>query len=404
MYKLLTHKLIMKCLGCASIGTLFASALSPSAQAAPDSITCQAVIPLAQGASLIYQVMGTVPETVTEETSINPVGTSLSLSIQRRDRSGAATTILSNSSLSEYEQIAPDADYSQIPFADSFRAQPNNGQGVYAAPASVHGLYASLRPIHDQPQQMQVVHYLSAGQPMRSEPGNCEVIPSSTESLTEPPLRVVKQATLPPLSAAELSQLSSEGANGIQSWIDIAGLGKVSPPAEFTTALQEIDQQQQAQNPVTAPFLGLWEGEPPASGYPYFLSIFPANEPDQVCIIEYQQGQQIAAEIEPATFTISKATVAQGNLLSPRLRSSQTVSQVQSSYSGTSKFLAVLQPNINHPVRVFSLADHPALHNRYADQSVLYNSFSPRMISQLTKARTELNCEADADDYNLLNE
>ena len=398
------YKLIMKCLGYASVGTLLAIALSPSAQAAPNSITCQAVIPLAQGASFVYQVTGTLPETVTEETPINPVGSSLSLSLQRRDRSGATTPVLSNSPLSEYEAIAPDADYSKLPFTESFRAQPNDGRLVYAAPTSVHGLYASLRPIGDQPQQMQIVHYLSSGQFVRSAPGNCEIAPSPTESLTEPPLRVVKQSPLPPLSAAELNQLSSQGASNIQSWIDIAGLGKVSPPNEFTTALEEIDQQQQTLNPAIAPFLGLWEGEPPASGYPYFLSIFPANEPDQVCIVEYQQGQQIAAEIFPATFVISKATVSQGNLLSPRLRSSQTVSQVQSSHSGPSKLLAVLQPNINNPVRVFSLADHPALHSRYADQSVLYNSFSPRMISQLAAARAELNCKADADDYNLSTE
>ena len=389
------YKLIMNCLGCASVGTLFMIALPFSAQASsaqvsstqtmPDNVTCQAVVSLTQGASLIYQVTGTVPATVDTETPINPIGTSLSVSIERRDRSGTTTTILSNSSLSDYEQIAPDADYSQIPFTESFRAQPNDGRRIYAASASVHGLYASLRPISDRPQQMQIVHYLSAGQAVRSTPGSCEVVASSTDSLTEPPLKVVNEASLPPMNAAELSQLSREGANGIERWISIAGVGATTPPTEFTATLQALDQQQQAQNPDTAPFLGLWKGEPPASGYSYYLSILPTSDPNQVCIVEYQQGQKIAAEIEPATFTLSKATVTQGSLLSPRLRSIQTASRVEASHSGIAKFLAVLKPTTNNPVSVFSLTD----------QSTLYNRFSPRTLTELSQALLELNCSTD---------
>ena len=131
--------------------------------------------------------------------------------------------------------------------------------------------------------------------------------------------------------------------------------------------------------------MGLWQGEPPASGYPYYLSIVPANETNQVCIVEYQRGQQIAAEIEPATFTLSKATVEQGNLLSPRLRSTQAASQVQPFYNGTAKFLTMLQPAANNPVRIFSLTD----------PSALYSGFSPRMLNELSQALPELDCSTD---------
>lgn len=201
------YKWIMKCLGVVSSGTMALAGILPaSAQAEPYRVTCQAVIPLAQGASLTYQVMGNVTETTTTETPINPVGTSLNVSIQRRDHNGSTTTLLSNSSLSDYEQIAPDADYSQLPFTESFRAQPNDGRRLYTAPASVHGLYASLRPMGDQPQQMQVVHYLSTGQFVRSAPGSCNVVTASTDSLIEPPLRVSKLSQ----GVSKLSQAQSK--------------------------------------------------------------------------------------------------------------------------------------------------------------------------------------------------
>ncbi|MGC1524562.1 MAG: WG repeat-containing protein [Phormidesmis sp.] len=207
----------------------------------------------------------------------------------------------------------------------------------------------------------------------------------SPDSLTEPPLNINNNSPLPPLTPDELSRLKSEGTEYIQSWINLAGVGATSNPTEFTPALQTLNQQQQARNPRTAPFLGLWQGEPPASGYPYYLSIFPATEADQVCIIEYQQGQQIAFEVFPATFTLSKATVAQGNLLSPRLRSTQSASQVQPYYNGTAKFLTALQPTENNRVHPFSLTD----------KSALYNSFSPRMLSDLSQALPELGCTTD---------
>lgn len=374
---------MMKRLGYTLLGTMALATLPIPARAEPYRVSCQATISLAQGASLTYEVTGIMGETTATENLINPIGNSLNVSILRRDHNGTISNLLSNSSLRDYEAIAPDADYSRIPFTEAFRAQPNDGRRLYTAPASVHGLYASLRPLSGQPQKIQIVHYLSAGQPARSVAGSCQAAASSEESLIEPPLRVVSGDPLPLLTAAELSQLNQEGENSIQSWIDIAGVGATRSPTEFTEALQATYQQQQTRNPDTAPFLGLWEGEPPASGYSYYLSIFPANEANQVCIVEYQRGQQIASEIEPATFTLSKATVTQGNLLSPRLRSIQTASQVRPFHGGTARFLSILQPSANNPVRVFSLTD----------RSALYSGFSSRMLQELSQATSELGCE-----------
>ena len=374
---------MMKRLGYTLLGTMALATLPIPARAEPYRVSCQATISLAQGASLTYEVTGIMGETTATENPINPIGNSLNVSILRRDHNGTITNLLSNSSLRDYEAIAPDADYSRIPFTEAFRARPNDGHRLYAAPASLYGLYASLRPLSGQPQKIQIAHYLSAGQLARSAPGSCQSVASSSEeSLIEPPLRVVSGDPLPLLTAAELSQLNQEGKNSIQSWIDIAGVGATPSPTEFTEALQATYQQQQTRNPDTAPFLGLWEGEPPASGYSYYLSIFPANEANQVCIVEYQRGQQIASEIVPATFTLSKATVTQGNLLSPRLRSTQTASQVRPFHSGTAKFLSVLQPSANNPVRVFSLTD----------RSALYNGFSSRMLQELSQATSKLGC------------
>ena len=377
MMKRLGYALLETILGAMALATL-----PMSAQAEPDKVTCQANIPLAQGASLTYQVTGTVSETTATESPINPIGKSLSLSIQRRDRNGTTTTILSNSALRDYEQLAPDADYSQIPFAEAFRAQPNDGRRLYAALASVYGLYASLRPISDRPQQMQIVHYLSAGQSVRSAPSSCTVTTSSTDPLIEPPLQVVEGDPLPLPTDAERRKTIEEGNNSIQSWIDIAGVGATSPPTQYTEALAATYLQQAALNPYTATFLGVWQGAPLSSGYPYYLSILPAKEADQVCIVEYQRGQQIDAEPEPAIFTLSKATVTQDNLLSPRLRSSLTASQTLPFYNGMARFLTVQYLDPNSYVRTFSLTD----------RSDLYNGFSPRMLSELSQAMTELGC------------
>lgn len=152
-----------------------ASALLPiPAQANPQRVTCQATTVLSQGSSLTYWLTGTLPVVSDGLVPQNPIGTGLTLTVQRRDAAGRVQTLINATSLSDYEQIAPDADYSQLPFSGQFRGQPNNGHRLYSATASVYGLYVSLRPHSGQPQQVQVVHYLSRGQLARSGAGSCQ--------------------------------------------------------------------------------------------------------------------------------------------------------------------------------------------------------------------------------------
>ncbi len=155
-----------------ALSLALATALPVTAWA--DRIICQATTPLSQGENLTYRLIGTVPAVTNGAVPQNPSGTGLTLTVQRRDATGRVQTLISAASLSDYEKIAPDVDYSQLPFADPFRGQPNSGHRLYSATASVNGLYVSLRPTSGQPQQVQVVHYLSRGQYVRSDGGTCE--------------------------------------------------------------------------------------------------------------------------------------------------------------------------------------------------------------------------------------
>lgn len=167
--------LILKPLSCVLTVALVTTTTTPvDAQTNPYRVTCQTVVSLSQGASLTYRLVGSLPETPAAEIPQNPVGTTLTLTVQWQDQNGRVQTLLNASALSGYEQLAPNADYSQLPFEETFRGQPNNADLLYGTPASVHGLYVSLRPTSGQPQQMQTVHYLRPGEYVRSTVGTCQ--------------------------------------------------------------------------------------------------------------------------------------------------------------------------------------------------------------------------------------
>ncbi|MCY7283517.1 MAG: hypothetical protein LH679_08730, partial [Cyanobacteria bacterium CAN_BIN43] len=84
------------------------------------------MVSLSPGVSLTYRLTGSLPETPAAETPQDPVGTTLTLTVQWQDQNGRVQTLLNASALSDYEQLAPDADYSQLPFEETFRGQPNN--------------------------------------------------------------------------------------------------------------------------------------------------------------------------------------------------------------------------------------------------------------------------------------
>ncbi|MGJ3246924.1 MAG: GUN4 domain-containing protein [Elainellaceae cyanobacterium] len=166
---------ILKSLSCA-LTIAFVTTTTPPVEAQTNSyrVNCQATTSLSQGGRLTYRISGSLPETTATETPQNPIGTSMTLTVQWREQNGRVQTLLNGSLLRDYAQLAPDADYSQLPFEGTFRGQPNNGDRLYATTASVHGLYVSLRPTSGSPQRMQVVHYLRPSQYVRSTAGTCQ--------------------------------------------------------------------------------------------------------------------------------------------------------------------------------------------------------------------------------------
>ncbi|HEY9641901.1 MAG TPA: GUN4 domain-containing protein [Coleofasciculaceae cyanobacterium] len=171
----MSKMLILKPLGCVlTVALVTTTTLPVDAQTHSYRVTCQTMVSLPQGASLTYRLAGSLPETPAAEIPQNPVGTALALTVQWQDQQGRVQTLLNASALSDYEQLAPDADYSQLPFEEAFRGQPNNGDRLYGTPASAHGLYVSLHPTSGQPRQMQTIHYLRPGDYVRSTVGTCQ--------------------------------------------------------------------------------------------------------------------------------------------------------------------------------------------------------------------------------------
>ncbi|NJR68031.1 MAG: hypothetical protein HC771_04645 [Synechococcales cyanobacterium CRU_2_2] len=134
------------------------------AQTMSRNLSCNATIALGNGTSFVYAVVGSI-ELEGAGRPVPPTSRSsgLVMTVQQRDRNGRLQTLLHRAPLENWEQIAPDADYSRLPFSGNFRGKPNDGRGLYSSLGSAHGLYASLRPVDELPQQLQVVHYLSPG-------------------------------------------------------------------------------------------------------------------------------------------------------------------------------------------------------------------------------------------------
>lgn len=147
--------------------------LPASAQVSPLSVTCQATIVPEPGITLTYRLTGIFPDHLPPNTPQNLVGRTTTMTVQRRDRQGQIQMLLNQAIVRDYEQVAPDADYSKLPFTGVFRGKPNDGFRLYGVSGVRHGLYASLRPTNGQPQTMQIVHYLSSGKFVRSTPGQC---------------------------------------------------------------------------------------------------------------------------------------------------------------------------------------------------------------------------------------
>ncbi|MFQ4136577.1 GUN4 domain-containing protein [Nodosilinea sp. PGN35] len=185
--------LSLKPLGCVLTVALVTTATIPGdAQSNPSRIACETMAYLGQGGSLTYRLAGSLPEPGANNLP-NSTGTALTLTVQWQDRTGRVQTLLNAAALSDYGQLAPDADYAQLPFEDPFRGQPNNADRLYSAPDSVHGLYLSLRPTSGQPQQMQTVHYLAPGEYLRSMAGTCQTANADGDAAIDAQLTLLQE-------------------------------------------------------------------------------------------------------------------------------------------------------------------------------------------------------------------
>ncbi len=231
----MVKKRILKLLGGVSTVALVTMTTAP-VEAQPYRITCQATGSLRPGVRLIYRVTGTLPETQAIAVPQNPIGTTFTITVQQRDQNGRVQTLIDRAALSSYDQMAPDADYSRLPFQAEFRSQPNKGDRLYAAPASTHGLYVSLRPTSGQPQQIQTIHYLRPGQYVRSTVGTCQ-----TETATLNPAITQQLAVL----QARLQAQDWAGADRETRRLlapESVSLPPVAPTSVQPTLIRAIDQ------------------------------------------------------------------------------------------------------------------------------------------------------------------
>ena len=145
-------------------------------QASLTRLTCETMATWGSNTTLTYQVAG--PVAGPESSGTTP----LTLTVLTQTRNGHLQTLIRNAVVQDYRQLAPDADFSRLPFDGEFRAQPNNGDRLYGTPASAHGLYVSLRPMAGQPKQIQIVHYFGAGKFARSTIGTCQTETPATDA------------------------------------------------------------------------------------------------------------------------------------------------------------------------------------------------------------------------------
>lgn len=175
-----------------TVAAIITTTPSVHAQTDPYRIICQTMASPQPGVRLTYRLTGNWSESSAVEISQNPIATALTLTVQWQDQNGLVQTLL-NAAVNDYERLAPDADYSQLPFEAAFRGQPNNGDRLYGTPASVHGLYVSLRPTSGQPQQIQTVHYLQSGRYVRSMVGTCQTENGDRNAAIDEQLTVLQE-------------------------------------------------------------------------------------------------------------------------------------------------------------------------------------------------------------------
>lgn len=150
------------------------------------AVECSAKINLNNGKTLLYKIAGDLKLEVSDsftielpksQDSLDIDISAMTMTVQQFDLAGAVQTLLSRAPMMIFERIAPDADYSILPFSDEFRGLPNDGKGIYEVSGSKYGIIVSLRPKLSQPQKLQVLHYFGEdreNQYKRSAAGTCK--------------------------------------------------------------------------------------------------------------------------------------------------------------------------------------------------------------------------------------
>ncbi|MGB2926938.1 MAG: hypothetical protein WBB82_16680 [Limnothrix sp.] len=136
------------------------------------------------------------------------------------------------------------------------------------------------------------------------------------------------KSPLPILNSNELTLLATNLEDAKNQWFGLAGFLKVEQPPIFTEELQAYRKGWMAKNPAIAPFLGFWHNEE-SEGYRYSLNVFPAVEPGQVCILEYQPERSLLLTDEATGKTVKDLISAEilslsvGQVQSGQLQSSE---------------------------------------------------------------------------------
>lgn len=132
-------------------------------------------------------------------------------------------------------------------------------------------------------------------------------------------------ATVVLVTAIVTQQQLAAHSEMIESWLGLAGMGKLPVPPKLGEPLKSFRNQWAKTNPTVTPFLGLWHDDGGAFGNSYFLSIFPSQVQGQACVLEFRLEQKVAAEVvDEQILSLSTAKVINGQLLSSRLRADKS--------------------------------------------------------------------------------
>jgi hypothetical protein len=166
---------------------------------------------------------------------------------------------------------------------------------------------------------------------------------------------------LPLLTRQQLKKLNRDADRMGQSWIDLAGLDKVSHPPAFPTSLQTFRKTWSAKKTNAAPFLGVWQDSGDVYGTLYSIAIFPAAKLHRVCVLEFHPGYDAGLadlRIQP-TLVFSTAQVKNRQLIGSRLRSAQSAISRKSWNANSVEMMGIL--NRQNQIQLLAAVAPPSI-------------------------------------------